>query len=304
MNRQLLTRGMTLIELLLALTLGLLVTAAAWQGLRLGRQALASLEQQQQLQDQLRLSRDWLPRLLRQLDARTPVADGLPIVYGWDDAAYRNPGSARRFSDISSIRSGNRPAACGKITDSSCRNGSDILALRYHGADGPAGVGSDGGIMSCNGSVLGAGNEGYAFLYINRHSVTGEPQLSCAYLSAGGQFTSTGLIPGVESLQLLYGLADGTSPAQITEWHTASELELPGDRAASEARWLRVRAIRIGLVLRSSINPAQTSLAQTVYPLGQAHATQHPADSGASLRLPADRRQRRLLQLQFHLGTT
>ena len=69
MNRQLLTRGMTLIELLLALTLGLLVTAAAWQGLRLGRQALASLEQQQQLQDQLRLSRDWLPRLLRQLDA-------------------------------------------------------------------------------------------------------------------------------------------------------------------------------------------------------------------------------------------
>ena len=67
MNRQLLTRGMTLIELLLALTLGLLVTAAAWQGLRLGRQALASLEQQQQLQDQLRLSRDWLPRLLRQL---------------------------------------------------------------------------------------------------------------------------------------------------------------------------------------------------------------------------------------------
>ena len=297
-------RGMTLIELLLALTLGLLVTAAAWQGLRLGRQALASLDQQQQLQDQLRLARDWLPRLLRQLDARAPVDDGLPIVYGWDDAVYRNPGTVRRFSDINSIRNGNRPAACGSSTDSACRNGSDILALRYHGADGPSGPGSDGGVLNCIGQPLGASSgAAYAFLHVNRHSVTGEPQLSCAYLSANGVFTSTGLIPGVESLQLLYGLADATHPAQITQWRTASELDVAGNRAATEAQWLQVRAIRLGLVLRSASQPSQASLPQTLYPLGQAHAAQHPADNGASLSLPADHRQRRLLQLQFRLGT-
>ena len=58
--------GFTMIELLVALALGLTVIALASSGLLLARQGMQLVDQSTQLQDRERLARDVITRTLRQ----------------------------------------------------------------------------------------------------------------------------------------------------------------------------------------------------------------------------------------------
>lgn len=81
-------------------------------------------------------------------------------------------------------------------------NGSDELIARYYGSNAVGG-GADSGVLDCAGNAVAAN-----VLSVNRYFVavdagTGEPALHCEASSAPG--APVVLVNGVESLQILYG---------------------------------------------------------------------------------------------------
>ena len=279
-------QGFTLVELLVAMALGLTVIALASSGLLLARQGMRLVDHSTQLQDRERLARDVITRLLRQAST-AGLTDDAPAIYGWDNAAYRKP-ETLDFSAIRKIHNGSRPGHCGKVRDSSCLNGSDIVAVRLPSGSAPS---------HCGGTS--APVHPVNLLYLAR-SGTGEPGLYCAYPSAN-DWVSAPLIDGVESLQFLFGLqSQDTGSSHIAQWRHAGDMEISGDAATTRLNWQRVHAVQVALVLRSTDGVAAPG-PTVLHPWGASHAEITLTDAGASLELAADRRLRRMVQWSVHL---
>lgn len=278
-------KGFTLVELLVAMALGLTLLALAASALLLARQGMQLVDQSTQLLDRERLARDVITRLLRQASADAASPQSGIAVFGWDNAVYRKP-EHLDFVTVSNIRNGNRPASCGSVRDSSCMNGSDIVLARWRPDTGNSHCGATGSL-----------GHPVHLLSITR-AASGEPGLSCAYPGANG-WVSVPLLEGVESMQVLYGLQDSTH-GHIAHWQHAAQLESPGNPAITRANWQRVRAIRIALVLRGADGVA-TAGPGVLHPFGAPYAERAPGDAGASLALDRDRRLRRIVEWSVHL---
>jgi type IV pilus assembly protein PilW len=318
--------GLTLVELLVAMGLGLLVIAIAGGALLLGRQGFDAVDSGTQLRDKQRLAVDILTRTIVQAgfeDYATAAAFRAdfkydttalePDIFGWNNAIYAAPGID--ISATTAITNGNRPGKCGGVTDSSCRNGSDILVVRYQGVTSPTdSTKSDNSMINCGGwgeqgLVTNDLNERGASLF-HVATVNGEPSLYCSYYShENSKWVNQPLIEGVESFQVLYG-TDRVTPTvappstagvpvdedplldSIAErWLRADQLTVAGNAKATRDNWRRVRAVRIGLVLRGPVGSAQQSTAATLMPLGVAYANILD-DAGSALAVAADRRLR------------
>lgn len=138
-------RGLTLVELLVALGLGLLVVVIAATALLLGQQGYRSVDTTTQLRDRERFAADLLARVIIQTGyqdlgagsvslrstAKLLGNDPEPDIYGWNNAIYKDPDDLV-LSTSTKITNGNRPGAC-TVNDTSCKNGSDVLVVRYQG---------------------------------------------------------------------------------------------------------------------------------------------------------------------------
>lgn len=325
-------RGLTLIELLVALGLGLVVVVIAATALLLGQQGYSAVDTTTQLRDRERFVNDLLARLIIQAGYQDYGAASLalrqtstlvgtdpePDLFGWNNAVYDTPNDLI-LSESAKIVNGNRPAACGAVTDTSCRNGSDVLVIRYQGVSSPtSAVDSDNTMINCRGEgeaglITGDLNDrAVSILHVTRDA-SGEPSLSCSYYNFSGAspawVASVPLIEGVESFQVLYG-TDGVTPnvapnptaAQNTivdRWLRADELTVAGNAAFTRENWRRVRAVRIGLVLRGPVGSAQQAITTTFAPLGSMYV--HTNDTGSNLTVAPDRRLRLQSNFTVHL---
>ena len=321
---------MTLIELLVAMGLGLIVVVIAAASLLLGRQGYEAVDSSTQMRDRQRLAIDLITRTIVQAGFedygsatatfRASAADKTllePDMFGWNNAIYSPPGDLL-LSTITSITNGNRPGKC-SVNDTSCKNGSDILVVRYQGIADPANANkSDDTMINCG----GWGERGLTTNDLNERGVSifhvdtgadGEPSLYCAYYNhtTGKWIASTPLIEGVESFQILYGtdrvtpnmvpVTDDPAQDSIAErWLRADQLSVPGNDVATRDNWRRVRAVRVGLVLRGPVGSAQQSIASTSVPLGSAYAD-NTNDIGSALVIPADRRLRMTSTFTVHI---
>ena len=315
-------RGLSLIELLVALGLGLVVVVIAATALLLGQQGYRTVDTTTQLRDRERFTADLLARVIVQagyqdLGAATVSlrssavqfgqADPEPDIYGWNNAVYDTPENLI-LSESSKIADGNRQAKCGTVSDTSCRNGSDILVIRYQGVTSPTNPSkSDNTMINCRGegeAGLSTGNlnDRAASIFHVTRDTSGEPSLSCSYYNfssaGGGWVASTPLIEGVESFQVLFG-TDGVTPgltptaAQDTvaeRWLRADQLTVAGNAASTRENWRRVRSVRVGLVLRGPVGSAQQAAAATFLPFGSMYGSD--SDTGSKLAVAADRRLR------------
>ena len=323
---------MTLIELLVAMGLGLIVVVIAGASLLLGRQGYEAVDSSTQIRDRQRLAIDLITRTIVQAGFedygsatatfRASAANKTllePDMFGWNNAIYSPPADLL-LSSITSITNGNRPGKC-SVNDSSCKNGSDILVVRYQGVAEPADTNeSDNSMLNCG----GVGERGLTTNDLNERGVSifhvatgadGEPALYCAYYShknSGAEWVaSTPLIEGVESFQILYGtdrvtpnmvpVTDDPAQDSIAErWLRADQLFVPGNDVATRDNWRRVRAVRVGLVLRGPVGSAQQSITSTSVPLGSAYAD-NTNDVGSALAIPADRRLRMTSTFTVHV---
>lgn len=324
-------RGLTLVELLVALGLGLLVVVIAATALLLGQQGYRSVDTTTQLRDRERFAADLLARVIIQTGyqdlgagsvslrstAKLLGNDPEPDIYGWNNAVYKNPDDLV-LSTSTKIANGNRPTSslC-TANDTSCKNGSDVLVVRFQGVNSPTDATKpDNTMINCMGFgeaglTNGDLNDRATSIFHVTRGTDGEPSLSCSYynFATGVWVASQPMIEGVESFQVLFG-TDGVTPltaasAAATQdtvaerWLRADQLTVAGDTAATRENWRRVRAVRVGLVLRGPVGSAEQAYADPFTPLGPKYAS--PDDTGSSLSVTADRRLRLQSTFTVHL---
>lgn len=322
-------RGLTLIELLIALGLGLLVVVIAVTALLLGQQGYRSVDATTQLRDRERFATDLLTRVIvqagyqdlgaAQVSLRSTAKllgnDPEPDIYGWNNAVYSQPADLI-LSTGTKIINGNRPASC-TVNDTSCKNGSDVLAIRYQGVNSPTNAAKpDNTMINCMGQgeaglTNGELNDRALSIFHVTRGTNGEPSLSCSYYNfdTGAWAGPAPMIEGVESFQILFG-TDGVSPTlapsatavqdTVAErWLRADQLTVAGNDAATRENWRRVRAVRVGLVMRGPTGSAQQATTATFTPLGSMYVSAD--DSGSSLPVAADGRLRLQSAFTVHL---
>ena len=286
-RQALLQRGMTLIELLVAMTLGLLIALAAAAALLVSRQGFTAVDASSQLRDNGRFLQSIVQRL--------------GVQAGYKDLGFATNTAAQPNSPAGMGPEGIRPYVFGlnnasrtstntwdqgtARTSTQLGYGSDILVLRYQtSTTNPAAAASDETIIDCAGiapttAPMGADDTIVSILHVGVGS-DGEPALMCSRSNTGdAPYDTQPLVQGVENFQVLYGV-DGvapgntvvplaTAPDSIPERYLrANQLTIAGNDVVTYANWRRVRSIRIGVVLRGGAGSAVDRTSQTFYPLG------------------------------------
>lgn len=304
--------GLTLVELMVALVIGLVVAAAAVAALLVARNGFTTVDATAQLRENARFAADLIQRMAVQAGFEdvaqrgfsvVPPADKPPAIQGYDDSILvaANPDAST---------DGSRSGGCGGFSDTSCVNGSDVLMIRFWGTSpGADPTVADGSMINCAGVGEPEGTDRATSVFHVVRSASGEPTLACTYRDAGGVWTTMPLVPGVESLQVLYGVDNvvpGTAPSGVTDsvpdrYLRASQLVVAGDAAATLANWRRVRSLRIGLLFREPTSTAQDRDATAVSydVLGDGFSVS--GDTLSQLTVPADGRLRQAMVFNIHL---
>jgi type IV pilus assembly protein PilW len=280
-------RGLTLAELMVALAIGLGIVLAAGRLLVLANGAYAAQVESSAVDDGGRFAVDVIGRAVRQAGA----VDVATVAGAAADAApARLAGlDGRTLSRTAPGIDDPLPAAI---------NGSDVLAVRFRGADGS---------VDCAGFAAAAGEEGWSIFYVARNG-EGEAELRCKYRGAA-HWSADALVAGVDGFQVLYGVdTDDPPDGAANRYLNASAVDaLDADLAGlgeaefnRRTHWKRVVGVRVGLLLHGS-RPTRAVPGKMRYDLlGAAYADAAGADDeGSSLdeaRMPPAlrRRERRL----------
>lgn len=286
-------RGMSLVELLVALSLGALLMLAASSVLLAASGSYGDQSASARLDDNGRYALDTIARAVRQTAYVNWDSGAAPVAHVAHDSANIAGLDARSLGKNSEGISGALPGAL---------HGSDVLALRYYGAGKEEG--GDGSVLNCAGFGVGAAQtqaqRGWSIFYVAQ-GADGEGELRCKYRGANG-WGADAIIRGVDGFQVLYGLDTDMPPDGVANRYVnASALDafdaalvLVGADAAARQRdlhsrthWKRVAGVRVALLLHgeagqvdkmAELGPAQFDL------FGKAYAEAHGAgDTGVRI---------------------
>ncbi len=322
-------KGFTLVELMVAMFLGLVVAGAAISALLVSRSGFVGVDAANQLQDNIRFSTDFVRRLAVQSGFKDVayvdgVGSGASAANFAVAGANTSPPPPIEGFNNQSVASINNPTDLLPVMQGSPTgtHGSDSLILRFQTSavlSGGASTKNDGAMFNC----LGATNRDAIpanptdrmtnVLYVGIDPANAEPTLYCQYQtydvpSKTWQWVSTPqpLVSGVESFQILYGTdavvpnAITTSPlaALPTRYLRADEMVVPGNTVATNDNWRRVRSLRIGMVLHGALNTAADNTTPKFLPLG---AWDVPSQYDSSQAEKDERRLRRVVTFTVYL---
>jgi type IV pilus assembly protein PilW len=302
--------GLTLVELLVAVTLSTLIALAAVAALIVSRRGFTTVDASSQMRDNGRFASDMVRRLVSQagfLDwnfamvnrdtAKGDLDNPDPAISGFNNSkitSFTNP--------VGSAANESRPGPCS--TDAGC---SDVLIVRFQTQSVPGATNSDRSMIDCSGTPvlaqpLSRDDQSISIFYVDNYPTsTGEPTLMCltGYYSptAPTPYTwasaAVPVVTGVENFQVLYGV-DGVEPnLALTAASERSDIVpnryLRADQmvvsaaplsALTYANWRRVRSVRVGIVLRGPTGSQQEFTPQTFYPFGMATSDGNAANAG------------------------
>ncbi len=234
-------RGLTLIELMIAMTVGLLLLLVAGTLLHQARSAYQDLDDASRVQETGRMALDHLQQALRQ-------ASHLP----WENIDHRRDpestpatlAAGLRGLDDSRQADALDPAAGLFGTPAGDGvNHSDVLMIGFFAA--PAGshtrVGNCSGAEAASGPLDDASRQW--MIYYIAPGTGGEAELRCRYQGRNGVWTSDAIARGVEAMQLRYAI-DSDGDAAPDRWLDAS--------AMAPGQWSKVVLVRIALLVRGS----------------------------------------------------
>ncbi|MYM85077.1 pilus assembly protein PilW [Duganella sp. FT50W] len=170
-------------------------------------------------------------------------------------------------------------------------HGSDVLALRFAGADDDASI-------NCGGFAVPAGVRGWSIFYVAADA-GGEAELRCKYRGAAG-WGADAVVGGVDSFQVLYGVDLDTPLDGVPNTY------LNATAVTAAAAWQRVASVKLALLLRGTVNSRADTVAGRFDLFGPAYADAHPEDVGVrvdeGLMPPAERlRARRVFSMTVAL---
>lgn len=320
-------RGLTLVELMVAMAIGLLIVLVATTVLIVSQRGATVVDGAAQLRDDARFATELIQRLVVQTgfedvniasmsykdsaalyalaNNKTDIKTLMPNIYGFNNAI---PSKTEPLSKATERAAGDGG------------NGSDVLVLQYQTVkarlSGGAGSASDGSIINCNGAAPGKSSISRddriaSILYLGESQ--GDLALMCITQDKDGNWEAPQpILKGVENFQVLYGVdnvvpgvAPPTEPSKVAagssvpvsarpadsvpdRYWNASRLTVPGNQAATYANWRRVRSLRIGMVLRGPVGSAHEAAGGTFYPLGNKDYPHGSAADPGSLMTIAD----------------
>ena len=320
-RRPLIQGGLTLVELLVAMTLGLLIVLAASSALLVSRQGFFAVDAASQLRDNARYAQDIVQRVGVQAGFKN-----IFLMRGSNTASGLDANPAPHVFGINNAKrvAGAAWDAGSNWGASEAGKNSDILVLRAQTSTASEmSAASDGTIIDCLGvaptAVPTDQNDRFINILHVQASSDGEPALMCSRTASSGGFDTQPLVQGVENFQVLYGVDNvvpGAAPTGSTDsvperYLRANQLTVAGNDVATYANWRRVRSLRIGMVLRSKPGSAVDTASQTFYPLGTSvgssggaigSAFANAANDPGSVFTPAvDRRLRQVVTFTVHL---
>jgi type IV pilus assembly protein PilW len=277
--------GLTLVELLIAMALGLVLVLAATVLLLSAKASYVSLDQLEQVEETGRYASEVVARAIRQ--AGYDYRDVEQVSFAVNEELSPN------VIGMDAMTLKKSDAALTSATARDAVNGSDILALRFFGDDTGT-PGASGAILNCAGLSVAAAEpgddaedvRGWSIFFVAKDS-GGEPELRCKYETKNG-WSAEAVARGVESFQVLYGV-DTTGDGAPDRFVNAdgidaldARLALQGNNAAERLNdmkrrtyWKKVRAIRFALLVRGS-EAAREDAPNAVYHLfGDAYSAAH-----------------------------
>jgi len=241
--------GMGLVEMMVALTLGMLVTLASAAMLVTANGDYLHHGASVRLNDGGRYAIELIGQALRQA-AYVDAAQA-----GGAGPAEEEGAGIGGLDARSVMRTGpgldEAPASI---------NGSDVLAVRFGGAGAGAG---DGSIVDCSGFAVGETGQGWSIFYVARGE-DGEAELRCKYRTDSGGWSADAVVRGIDSFQVLYGVdtdtpVDGVANRYLnaTAVRALDDAQVvtgpsPAERERERRRrsyWHRVVAVRVALLL-------------------------------------------------------
>jgi type IV pilus assembly protein PilW len=325
-------KGMTLVELMVALVIGLVITLAAVSSLVVTRRGFSTVDAASQLRDNGRFAADLIQRVANQAGFKDPVyAIATPSQTDLaDDASGSIAANVTGFNNALF-----KDNALTSATARTTSDGSDVLILRYQSAklNNDASDDADRTMIDCAGNPAKTiplnRNDRMVSVFSVSVGDDGEPSLRCARsIDGSAPSQSQPIIQGVENFQVLYGVDgftsvntsfNGTTNSIPEKYLRADQMVVGGDPAsqATYNNWRRVRSIRIGMVLRGPPNSQQGKESVTYYPFGMAKesatgtagfalstsatATGSALDKGTRFTPPADGRLRQVVTFTIHL---
>lgn len=290
--------GLTLVELMISITLGLLVVMAATALLLSTKAGYATQDESARIQETGRYAIESVARAVRQAAFENWDATQAPIV------ATSSFSANIMGLDAHSLKS-TAPELTSPVKKSI--NGSDVLAVRFFGSG--KGIKGDETMINCAGVGIPAAvteetadsDRGWSIFYV-AESESGEPELYCKYRGAddagtGAKWSSQAIAHGVESFQVLYGV-DIDNDGLPNQFMTATDIHALDDMlhlegSSNEAKaidknkkthWKKVVVIKVALLVRGSQNTRSDALTAIYDLFGKDYADIH-ADKDKGTRI-------------------
>ena len=326
-------QGLTLIELLVAMVIGLVIVLAAVASLTVARTGFTAVDASSQLRDNGRFASD----LIQRIGVQTGYRDVHEAVRlgNQGNSPSPQPASIGGFNNL--LINATDPTIAGSARSSGDVGfGSDVLILRYQApqlytwsSDSTKATISDQSMIDCAGNAVANVVDPTGLAATSNNKIVsifhvalsqGEPSLMCTYSPTGAApWTTVAVIQGVENFQVLFG-TDGVVAKTATvatnlpelpdRYLRADQIKVDASDIATQNNWRRVRSIRIGLVLRAASGTAQGNENQIFYPFGEAAASAGAAagsafasasDEGTNFAPSPDTRLRQTVTFSVHL---
>lgn len=289
--------GLSLIELMIALALGMGIALASLALLNAAKSSYVAVGDGALVQDTGRYAIDVLSRAIRQANF-VPYDHPAFTDFAALDMTLLPPG----IIGMDNARLSGQAVALTASQSNAANYNSDVLAIRYFGSG--TGNRADGSILNCAGFAVAApanaaaiatpaaadDERGWSIFYVAADS-SGEPELRCKYVTKTDGWSSTAIARGVEALQVLYGVGDHADDP-VTQYRNASQM--------TAQQWRQVVAVRIAMLVRGEQN-SRNDAPEAVYDLfGPTY--RNGLDSGTTItELKQPHRMRRLFQATVRL---
>lgn len=238
-------RGFTLVEIMVALTLGLVVTIGVIQ-VFLGTQKSAQIQQAaSRMQEDGRIAIDLLNRYIRLAGYTTHPWSKIDPDYNnsWNPASYQRGFPA------------NGPFALNQVVSGGDNNvfGVDSIRIRYQGSGGnqnenPPVTPGDGSITTCLGRAVPINQiADITFSLTANNPAQGGRSLQCTDNNTGN---AQPLLAGLQDMQIWYGLSTTDDPNDPSRRLTGATAYVPANQVPAN-RWNQVISVRISLLMRS-----------------------------------------------------
>lgn len=262
------SKGLTLVELLVALVLSSLVAIASTALFTTSSSIYRTNDASQELQDKSRFAYEMIAQAVRHAGYQNYSQSKS---FGFATREFETPTFAPIIGFANSKISSTTNVDDNGQDNLGGFNSSDTIAVRFAGSSKTTNsVLPDGSVVDCQGisqpTPKDANDTAISLFWVKQTGTAdGEPELQCISRgnptdSGGAVRSSQVLISGVETFRIVYAVDTG-SGSDANQWLTAKEVN-------DGALWSGVRMIKVGMVVRGAVGSAQVSAQPALLPLG------------------------------------